>query len=211
MSQTKIIAAPQQKRSQATLDRLLHATILALNEHGLEGAVIPRIAALAEVAPASVYRRFANKDALMRAALLHVLENSNQANRTGLAPALQGATLADSAAALMRLSFAQYRQYPGLMRALTRFIDTDDDPQFVATARAIVADNLNLAVQCLLAHRDEIRHTDPERALQFAALHAITSIEAIALGPVSLWHSVLPASDEALADQLTRSFVAYLT
>ena len=93
MNQNKVIAAPRQKRSQATLERLLSATIRLLDEHGLEGTVIPRIAELAGVAPASVYRRFANKDALMRAALLHVLESSREANRLGLASALQGCLL----------------------------------------------------------------------------------------------------------------------
>lgn len=112
MNQNKVIAAPRQKRSQATLERLLSATIRLLDEYGLEGAVIPRIAELAGVAPASVYRRFANKDALMRAALLHVLANSREANRQRLAAALQGATLAASAEALMDLMFTQYRQHP---------------------------------------------------------------------------------------------------
>ena len=211
MNQKKIIAEPRQKRSQATLERLLGATIRVLDEHGLEGAVIPRIAELAGVAPASVYRRFANKDALMRAALLHVLENSREANRLGLAAVLQGATLAASAQALMDLMFRQYRQHPRLVRALARFIDADVDEEFVAAARAIMAENLELSVQCLLAHRDQIRHAAPERALRFALLHAFTSIEAIALEPVSMWHSVLPEPDEALAKELARSFVAYLS
>ena len=211
MNQNKVIAAPRQKRSQATLERLLSATIRLLDAYGLEGAVIPRIAELAGVAPASVYRRFANKDALMRAALLHVLESSREANRLGLASALQGATLAASAEALMDLMFRQYRQHPRLVRALARFIDADVDPQFVATARAIMAENLELSVQCLLVHRDQIHHPAPERALRFALLHAITSIEAIALAPVSLWHTVMREPDEALAKEFARSFVAYLS
>lgn len=211
MNETKAIAAPQQKRSQATLERLLKATIEALDEHGLEGAVIPRIAALAGVAPASVYRRFANKDALMRAALLHVLEASREANRLGLPAMLQGPTLAASVDALIGLMFAQYRQHPRLVRALAQFIDADEDEAFIATARAIMAENLEFSVQCLLVHRDQIRHPVPERALRFALLHAITSIEAITLGPVSLWQSVLPEPDEALARELARSFVGYLS
>lgn len=211
MNQPKSIAAPQQKRSQQTLDRLLAATIRALDEHGLDGAVIPRIAALAQVAPASVYRRFANKDALLRAAFLHMLGQSGDANRAGLAAALEGETLAHSADALMRLLFLQYRQHPRLLRALTRFIDVDTDQQFAAAARAIVAGNLNQVVDCLLAHRERIRHPEPERALRFAILQATTAIEAIALEPFSLWHSVLPEPDERLARELARSFVAYLT
>lgn len=69
----------------------------------------------------------------------------------------------------------------------------------VAAARAIMAENLKLSVQCLLAHRDQIRHAEPELALRFAQLHAITSIEAIAVEPVSLWHSALAEPDDVLA------------
>lgn len=210
MSETKTIAPPQQKRSRATLERLLNATIEALDEHGLDGAVIPRIAALAGVAPASVYRRFANKDALIRASLLHVLEQTQTTNRQALAAALHGATLDASANALMGIMFSQYRQHPLLVRALARFIDADTDQQFLASARAILAGNLELVVVCMLAHSEQIRHAQPERALRFALLHAITSIEAVTLEPTSLWHSVLAEPDEALARELARSFVAYL-
>lgn len=211
MSQNKVVAAPQQKRSQATLERLLNATIRSLAEHGLEGTVIPRIAALAEVAPASVYRRFVNKDALMRAAFLHLLERSNEANKSELPAMLQHPTLRESADALIRLMFLQYRQHPRLLRALARFIDADTDTAFVAAACAIMEENVQLSVQCLLVHREQIRHASPERALQFAVLHAITSVEAIALEPMSLWHSVIPEPDEKLAEELARSFVAYLS
>jgi AcrR family transcriptional regulator len=52
------IHPPRQKRSEKTLANLLAATIQAIDEEGLNGAKIPRIVALAGVAPASVYRRF---------------------------------------------------------------------------------------------------------------------------------------------------------
>src|ERR1700733_5106492 len=73
--------SPKQARSRATAERLLAAAIRVVDEVGLEGATVPRIAAAADVAPASVYRRYADKDALLRAAFLHALENSNQNNR----------------------------------------------------------------------------------------------------------------------------------
>ena len=74
-----------------------------------------------------------------------------------------------------------------------------------------MAENLKLSVQCLLAHRDQIRHAEPELALRFAQLHAITSIEAIAVEPVSLWHSALAEPDDVLAQEFARSFAAYLS
>ena len=80
--------SPQQDRSRATAQRLLSATIRVISESGLDAATVPKIAALAEVAPASVYRRYHDKDALIRAAFLHVLEQSNANNRLHLKSAL---------------------------------------------------------------------------------------------------------------------------
>lgn len=206
MEQRKDIYQPQQRRSQETLESLLNATIRVLDEYGLDGATIPRIAGVAGVAPASVYRRFVSKDALVRAALLSMLENSR--SKALVVPA--GETMLDSALRLMRTLFRQYRQHPKLLRALARFLDTDQDAEFVATARAIVAANLELLVEPLLVHREQIAHADPRTALRFALLHALTSIEAVALEPYSLWHIALVATDDALAERFAQAFVAYL-
>jgi len=115
--------APRQARSRATADSLLKATFELLSESGLEGAVIPRIAERAGVSAANIYRRFADKDALVRATMLQALRASNAANEAVLARLLVRATLAASARRLMALLIEQYRSQPRLMRALLRFID----------------------------------------------------------------------------------------
>lgn len=210
MPTTDAPLAPQQKRSRETVERLLSATVQLLDESGLDGAVIPRIALVAQVSPASVYRRFADKDALLRAAFLHMLNQSREANRQSLAKLLLRSTLAETTQRLMALSFAQYRQHPNLLRALSRFMDTDTDQKFIAEVRAIVAANLKTIIDILLVHRDEIAHRVPKRALQIAVITAWSAIEGIALEPTSLWHVVQPLSDKQLANELARGFVAYL-
>lgn len=206
MNEPRTIYPPRQKRSQATLDSLLAATIRALDTEGLDGATIPRIAALAGVAPASVYRRFVNKDALVRAALLAMLRDSrSEAFAVGA-----GETLPDAAQRLMTVLFRQYRQHPRLLRALARFMEADGDGAFVAEARAIVAGKLELLVDPLLVFADGIGHDDPRIALRFALLQALTSIEAIALEPYSLWHTAVAATDGELAQRFADAFVAYL-
>lgn len=202
--------APQQKRSRETVERLLSAAVQLLDEFGLEGAVIPRIALAAKVSPASVYRRFVDKDALLRAAFLHMLQQSREANQKGLAKLLLRSNLTDTTQRLMALSFAQYRQHPNLLRALSRFMDTDSDQEFIAEVRAIVTANLKTIIDILLAHRDEIAHPLPKRALQIAVITAWSAIEGIALEPTSLWHVVQPLTDKKLANELARGFVAYL-
>lgn len=202
--------APQQQRSRETVARLLSATVRIIDEFGLEGAVIPRIAAAAKVSPASVYRRFADKDALLRAAFLHALRQSNEANQRHLAGLLLRDTLLETTKCLMILLFEQYRGHPQLVRALSRFVDANLDQEFIRDAQSIMAENLNDVLKILLAHRDEIAHPIPERALQIAILTALSAIEEFALEPTSLWHVLQPLSDEELANQLAHGCVAYL-
>src|SRR6185295_13740379 len=74
--------APKQDRSRESSKRLLKATIETLSEKGLDGCTIPRIAAKAELSPGSVYRRYPDKDALLQAAVIAVLEANEQGLKT---------------------------------------------------------------------------------------------------------------------------------
>lgn len=201
---------PKQQRSRETLERLLTATIKILDQEGLEGALIPKIATAAKVAPASVYRRFADKDALLRSAFLHMLRHSNAMNRDTLGKAVLCTTLEETAARLISAMFEQYRRFPRLLRSLRRFLDEDKDEAFRREAMLHVAENFNLIVDALLPFRDEIRHRFPRRALQFALLSAGTAMEVYALESASLWHTVLPLSEKEFKAELTLGFVAYL-
>lgn len=199
-----------QDRSRATAERLLSATIRVIDESGLDGATIPRIAAMAKVAPASVYRRYRDKDALIRAAFLHVIEQAHRNNRSQLQAVLLKKTLDATAVQLMRLLFAQYESHPLLFRALSRYADACDDREFVRKAGAMMAANVEQMVDVFLHHRREICHRHSERALRFALLHAICSIEIYALDPNSLWHCFPDLSRDRLIDEIAAGFVAYL-
>jgi AcrR family transcriptional regulator len=210
MSANPSFYAPKQKRSLEMFERLLSATVRVLDEHGLDGALVPRIAASAHVSPASVYRRFADKDALLRAAFLHVLDMTREANRQHLSNALLRETLDETAGRLMLVLFTQYRSHPHLLRALVRFLDVDTDEEFVREAHWLMADNINGFVEVLLAHQESIRRNISKRVVQVAVLNAVSSIEAIVLEPESLWRTVLNVPDEELGRELAQGFVAYL-
>ena len=202
--------APQQARSRATLDRLLLATIQTLDAGGLDAAVVPAIAQRAGVAPASIYRRFRDKDALLRAAFLHVLELSQRGNRERLPGLLLRPSLEASARRLIALVLAQYRQHPLLLRALQRFVEADGDGAFAREVRARMARNVELIVEALLPLRGEIAHRAPNKALRFAVLHAFSAAESYALERGSVWHTAPRILPKEFAAQLTRAFVAYL-
>lgn len=203
--------APRQQRSRETLARLLKATIQTLEEHGLDGATIPRIAAAAGVAPANVYRRFRDRDALYRAALMDALEKSAAASRKMLRiESFKDQTLEGVVGRLVAIIMQQYRSQPGIMRALTRFIENDSDEEFRANALAIVSGNFERIIDMLLAFRDQIPHPNPRRAITFALLTMATIIEVRALEQVSMWHELLPIPDRQLQAEVTRNFLAYL-
>jgi AcrR family transcriptional regulator len=204
--------APRQARSRATADRLLGATFALLSEAGLEGAVIPRIAERAGVSAANIYRRFADKDALVRATILHALRASRAHNEARLPRMLVRATLADSARRLVALLLEQYRRQPRLMRALVRFVEADTDAGFVREARALLRANAELAARALLdAHRDEITHPDPARGVAFAVMNAAVVVEAFALDPdAGAWLPGRALGAAELARELAAGFVARL-
>jgi len=210
MSSTPVDRAPQQERSRRTLARLLAATIWTLDEVGLQEATIPRIAKKADVSPATIYRRFENKQALLRAAFLHMLERSYQANREFLREKLSVGSLEHAVRQLIELFFGQFRLHYNLLRAMDQFVEADDNPAFVEAALDIEQSNLDQVIQAMLAHRSEITHPDPGRAVRIATLTAATAIRMLSLRPRTIWRTVQPDEKKSLADELTRAYVAYL-
>jgi AcrR family transcriptional regulator len=205
------VLAPKQQRSRETLARLLRATIEMLEQHGLDGTTIPRVAAAAGVAPASVYRRFRDRDALYRAAFLAVLEQSAEANRKALRSGdFRGRTLEGVAGEFVAAIVQQYRAHPGLLRALVRFLENDRDMPFREKALAYIVGNFRGLQDVLLTFRDQIAHPAPERAAMFALLSLVSIAEIRALEQVSPWPELLPISDPELQAELSRLFLTYL-
>jgi AcrR family transcriptional regulator len=193
------------------LERLLAATIAVIEQEGLGGVTIPKVAERAEVSTGSVYRRFTDKDALIRAAFLRLLEASQAANRESLAPErFQGLGLERTLLAACRGLVRQFRSHPRLLKALDQYLEVQPDQAFHDRAVALIADNMRRLIEVVLLFRDRIGAADPERAAAFAVLSAVTVIEAHALHSAALWARMLPLDDEALAAEAARAAAAYL-
>jgi AcrR family transcriptional regulator len=202
---------PQQARSRRTLELLLAATIAIMEEEGLAAVVIPGVAARAGVSTGSIYRRFADKDALIRAAFLRLLEQSQAANRESLRPErYAGRSLEEVLRGVCRGLVRQYRAYPKLFKALDQFLDVQTDAAFRDRAVSMIADNMRRIVELVMPFRDRIASPDPERAITFALLSAATIIEVQVLHAAALWARMLPLDDEALAAETARAIGAYL-
>jgi AcrR family transcriptional regulator len=205
-------AKPQQERSRRTLEKLLAATAQMLEQHGLEGATIPRIAAQAGVSVGAVYRRFQDKDALFRAAFISLIEHSVEVNKRNLIPeTFAGLSLESVAKALARAMVRQFRTQPGLLAALQHFLQHQPDAEFRERALEMIAGNYQRIASVLLLFRERMTLADPEQAALFAILTATTVIQARTLENDSVWQKVAPLNDADLEVEVAALIVAYLT
>src|SRR4029077_12949755 len=114
--------APQQARSRESMRKLLKAAAEVLGQHGLEGTTIPRIAQHAGLTPGAVYRRFPDKDALLEAVVIGILERQELRLRMALTPDMvRQIPLAVFAEQLVSSMLVSYRANAGLLRALRQF------------------------------------------------------------------------------------------
>ncbi|MCD2195843.1 TetR/AcrR family transcriptional regulator [Actinomycetospora endophytica] len=173
------VRAPQQARSRETMAKLLVATEDLLAEVGADAITMNAVAARAEVSVGAVYRRFENKDLLLRAvkdrlvARLHDrLTSRLDGPLADLDTVIQAYT-----AAVVGWMVESGRLLPE-MAELRRRTSAVDHAEGLATLRALL-------VEAAAPHRGEVRRHDPDAALAFigrtvtaSAMHRALSIGA---------------------------------
>jgi AcrR family transcriptional regulator len=204
--------APQQARSRKSLGRLMKAAREILNEQGIEGATGPRVAARAGLSSGSVYRRFPNKDALMRAVILETREGIDAAAASGLTPELADRlSLQAFAEGMIRHSLSGQRQNARMLRAMLQFTLSRANAKFKKKIDELNARSIARVTDFLLLKRNEIGHPDPARALPFALtlvgamLQHLVVLDAQPDTPESI-----STNDEEIVAELTRAFLRYL-
>jgi AcrR family transcriptional regulator len=209
----KTVLPAHQARSRDSLARLLRATIEVLDKDGLDSATIPRIAARAGVSPGTVYRRFSDKDALMREVCVRVLEGNYKATSELFAPERwKDNSLAEIAGPVIQMTLKGHRTHRGLVRAILFFTQQHPDAAFVRKCDEMEWKTFDSLAALLLTRRREIRHPDPESAVKFA----IMSVAFVAQGALVLPHKpadlnrLLPGIDARLEQELPRMFLRYL-
>ncbi len=204
------IHPPRQARSRATLTRLLDATEAVLREGGLEAATVPAIAARAGLSVGAVYRRFPDKDALLRAVHERTVVRLRELNESRMDPELfAGASLEQWVGAMIRGIVYVYRQDRRLMQAMLEYSDTHKDAGF--RARAAEANRAALAsfTRLVASKAAEVRHPHPETAARFA----LATMGLVLRGLILADHGApgLELGDDVkLEDELTRLVLGYL-
>ncbi|HKP02307.1 MAG TPA: TetR/AcrR family transcriptional regulator [Chthoniobacterales bacterium] len=202
-------AAHQQTRSRETAVRLLQAAEQVLEKRGLEGASVPEIARRAGVSPASIYRRFVDKDGLLREVFERFFERSIQANDEALQPSRwKAGSLEEAVCTLVSGMVAAYSQRPGLLRAVISYSEKHPDSAFRRRAVDLRERSLAGIENVILLHKKEIKHPQPQKAVRIA----------LQLVSLALKERIRPGdkrggprlSAEELGKELTRMFLGYL-
>jgi AcrR family transcriptional regulator len=163
---TSTMLPARQARSRQSLERLLASATEILNREGLDGASVPEIAARAGLTPGAIYRRFPNKDALLREVCLRVLEANASQSRALMEPERwRSHSLAEILTYITEETLRGHARHRELLRALARFTLEATDAQFARRSQDLQWQVFRAAADLLLSRRDEMRHPDPASAV----------------------------------------------
>jgi len=196
-----------QARSRETFNRLLDAAEGLLEEKGLDAATVPAIAERAGVSVGVVYRRFPDKDNLLRAVYRRFFERTRQSNFAGIATIAQSKLpLSKLVPAIVGGAIMGNRTKRNLLRALILYSRTHRDPSFRKAAFEMNNDVLRAISGVLLKRVDEISHPEPEVAIEFA----LVTLSAVIYTMVIEDPLYTITNPNALEAELTRIVVSYL-
>jgi AcrR family transcriptional regulator len=198
-----------QNRGKLTLERLLDAAEQMLDFVGLEGATVPAIAAAAGVSVGNVYKRFPDKDALLRAVYERFFSDALAANQFALDPAKwTDVPTIELLTTVVAEMVDGYRNRKSLIRALLLYAETHPDSEFREHAEKLRLESLQLFETLLRGRRTDIGHAHPDRAIRFVVVligHALQSSVVSETGTRDLLSSGSEATGE-----LAKIIVGYL-
>ena len=157
------VRAPQQARSQATLERLLDAAEQLIETRGVSGMTISAIVKQARSSVGAFYARFGDKESLLRCVYERFYEQAAATARAALEPdRWADASLREVLETTITFTARIFRERRGVIAAIEHA--AAGDAELMAPVHAlgdlITAGLLDLA----RARGDVIEHPDPERA-----------------------------------------------
>jgi AcrR family transcriptional regulator len=199
---------PKQARSKETLGKLLDAAEMLLTESGLEGATVPAIAERAGVSVGVVYRRFPDKDALLRAVYLRFFGRLAELNRQNLAVVANMRLSLPKMTRMLIVGMVKgYRLKRGILRALMLYARTHQDAEFKRGAQELNRHTTSSIAFLLMTRHSEIHHPKPEAAIEFGLLAVASVLHAVILEDEPM-HGI--TTQHNLEEELVRMFFGYL-
>ena len=202
------MARPKQARSQQTLERILEAAESLIQEKGLADASIPEIVRRAGSSVGGFYGRFRDKNELLRALeerfFLDVLDRADALADAGrwVGHSLQSIV---SACAAEMVEIGRTREK--LIGAfLHRAVYEEEFRTEVLTFRRKVTERISAL---FLSRRDEMRHPEPEVAIDLGVQFALAfMLQLMLVGDARSAGRVLTDAD--LAREIARNFLGYV-
>jgi len=197
-------------RGRATLERLLDGAEALLQRGGPDAATVPAIAERAGVSVGNVYKRFPDKDALLRAVYERFFAYALEENRAALDPARWAATPTDAMVrTIVGGMVAGYRKHRPLLRGLLLYAQTHPDPAFRRRAETLRIETVSRLGTLLGARRDDVTHPDPERAAGFILFVVALTLQGLVLSDRDMAANLGVSGDE-LETELAAMVVSYL-
>jgi AcrR family transcriptional regulator len=155
----------KQERSLRSLERLVSAAETVLARDGWQSFTMASVAEEAGVSIGGIYRRFENKEQLLRAIKDHVLARAD-AEHQRIADTASTRNLAGAISHYVVNRIASLRGYSDIMRQV--FEGQQSDPVMEERGRKSINVGMRVFRSVLSPHRGEIRHKDPELAIETA-------------------------------------------
>ena len=197
----------RQERSQQTLERLLDAAEVLLEEKGFDEIPVTEIARRAESSVGALYARFVDKDAILHALHERFCQQAYATADVALDPARwEDASIPEIVSECVDFLVRIIREREGLCRTLAARVF---DPQIRERVEALGRYVGNQLQKLLLVRRETITHPNPELACDFAFRQAYLVLDPL-VARSGFDPGQIPLRDSEIAAEVTRSFLAYL-
>ncbi len=202
-------AKPKQDRSRETEARLIAASLNLLRKGGLEAFTVPALAAEAGVAVGTLYRRFADKAALLQQVFEALIAASETCDPQEPFPA-KTTDIAEFVDGMVSQLVVSCQTDARIFFALQQFARTHPDPQFRKRVLASgAAGRLRLARA--LAELPQMKaQADGAEKAQFAVFSCTLMLRAALLDAHDQADSPPTVDAEQLVRQLKAMLLAYL-
>lgn len=199
----------QQDRSRKTEDLILKTALRILGDAGAAELTTANVSAAAGVSVGTIYRRFGNKEELLRHTQSAFLEEFQEYLYQQFS-AITAQQAADPKATIMYVTRAMGMSFYLFRKPLRELLQVGvQNARIFEEGHAASVEGGKIFSEMILKHRDVIKHADPETAVDFvyrltyaAANHRITQ------GPTL--ESTRPISWEDILVELGRANASYL-
>lgn len=208
MSVSPYVREPKQVRSRRSFDRVVDAAVTLLAERGSDVFTLAEVAERAGVSIGSIYGRVDSKDDLLRAAHAREMARIDDATTAAFADDRpRDEPLRRGVDHVIRTTAELLRGNAAVMAPF--MLVAHRDPVVAEAGRAAHGRLVEAFGAALLAHRDAIRHPDPERAVRWSCT-VVYSVLARWLGLGSDPQAAGEGDWEQIVADLTDMITAFL-